>query len=93
MRAPILTFILVAASACTQGNTELPPYYDSGAGGTVDSSVADAADDVVTTGGDSATEAATDGGVGDGAVEAAGDGGKSGDGSTTDGPTDSGGGG
>jgi len=68
MRAPILAFVLVAAPACTQGNTELPPYYDSGAGGTVDSSVGDGADDVVTTGGDASAEAAADAPVGDGPV-------------------------
>jgi hypothetical protein len=96
MRAPILAFLLVAASACTQGNTELPPFYDAAAQPGSDSGGVDASEDVVTTGGDSAAEAATDGSVGDGPVEgASGDGGDGGssESGAEGGPSDSGGGG
>ena len=93
MRAPILAFALFAASACTQGNTQLPPFYDGSTGPASDSGEADGAGDTGTTGGDASVEAAADGAVQDGAAEGAtGEGGIK-DGGGEAGPTDSGGGG
>jgi hypothetical protein len=75
MRASLLAFALLATSACTQSNVQLPPFYDADTQPTVDSGGADASEDVTMTGNDATTEAATDAPVGDASSEAASDGG------------------
>jgi hypothetical protein len=90
MRAPLLALLFLACSACTQGNTQLPPFYDAGASSAVDSSASDAAEEAGEDGsveaspGDAAPEAASDASKGDAAAE---------DGSLEAGPGDAGDGG
>ena len=81
----------LATSACTQSNTQLPPFYDGGPTSNVDSSMADADDDATT--GDGASEATADGPTGDAPAEASGDGGGSSEGGAEAGPGDAGDGG
>jgi hypothetical protein len=95
MRASLLTLALslLAASACTQSNVQLPPFYDASSGSTGDGSASDASDDVTTPTGDGASEAAVDGPVGDAPLEASSDGGNAEGASEGGGSTDAGDGG
>lgn len=91
MRALVLTFAVLATSACTQGNTQLPPFYEAGSTGNVDGSVADASEDGTGSGDGEASDAAADGPVGDAPAEASGEGGVTGEAGAESGATDSGG--
>jgi len=94
MRAFLLALAVLvtsaAATACTQGNTQLPPFYDGGSASSVDSSTGDASDDVTITGGDGATEATTDAPAGDAHVEASVEEGGGAEGGPEAGPSDAG---
>jgi hypothetical protein len=93
MRAPLLVFALVALSACTQSNVQLPPFYEAGPATSGDSGEGDASEDSTMPGSDATTEAATDAPVGDGPSEAASEGGTGAEGGTEAGPSDAGDGG
>ena len=93
MRAPFLAFLVVASAACTQSNTQLPPFYDAASQPGSDSGESDAAGDVTTPGVDGSAEAATDAAVADAPGEAASDGGAGAEGGSEAGPSDSGNGG
>jgi hypothetical protein len=77
MRASLLGLALavVATSACTQSNVQLPPAYDASGGSNGDGSTLDGGEDVTTPTGDGASEAAADAPVGDAPLEASSDGG------------------
>jgi hypothetical protein len=92
MRASLLALVLalVATSACTQGNVQLPPAYDASGGSSGDGSMLDASEDVTPTG-DGASEAAADAPVSDAPVEGSSEGGSGEGGSTDAGSTGDGG--
>jgi hypothetical protein len=93
MRASLFALALLATSACTQGNVQLPPAYDGGSSTTVDSSVGDATEDgaeeasVEAAAGDASDAAREDGGDAAVSSEAGGEAGSEG------GPSDAGDGG
>jgi len=95
MRASLLglALALVATSACTQSNVQLPPFYDASSGSSGDASMLDGGEDVATPTGDAASEAAMDAPVGDAPLEASSEGGNGEGGSGEGGSTDAGDGG
>lgn len=75
MRAPLLAFALLSAAACTQGNVQLPPFFDGGRPAGDGSLTMDATGDGEGLGTDAAQESGSEAGVGDARSEAASDGG------------------
>ena len=95
MRASVLglALALLASSACTQSNVQLPAPYDASGGSSGDGSTLDGSEDVTTPTGDGASEAAVDAPVGDAPLEASSEAGNSEGGSGEGGSTDAGDGG
>lgn len=91
MRAPLLAFALLAATACTQSNVQLPPLYDGGPNVGDASLGSDGAADGSSSGEDGAVESGGDtGAIVDAASEAKADSAPESDGGAEASPGDSG---